>query len=391
MQGYSKNFVFAAACAGMAFFGICLISLGSVLPALTARFGLDAGQASSIVTFLPAGILAGSVFFGPFVDRFGYKFLLVFSSLLAAGGLIWIATGESAGPVRVAVFMMGFGGGILNGETNTLVSDISGEDRNSNLSFLSIFFGIGALGIPLLIGSLTGKYSFQAILIATGIFMIIITVSFLFIRFPLPKQAQGFPVRQAAGLLKEPLLLMLSLALFFQSGMEGLTNNWTTTFLEDAAGFGRGSALFALTYMLLGMTATRLLLGFILKKVNSLIVVMSGIAVIIGGTVLLITGLNEKIGVTMLGIGFAPVFPVLLGFIGTAYPGLSGTAFSIALFIALMGNTSLNWLMGAVSGRLGIGAFPTFLLICAAMMASIIILASKKIQSIIKNQSDASN
>ena len=54
MSSYNKNLVFTAACIGMCFFGISMITLGSVLPSLTTKLGLDNLQATALVTFLPA-------------------------------------------------------------------------------------------------------------------------------------------------------------------------------------------------------------------------------------------------------------------------------------------------------------------------------------------------
>ena len=71
MSSYNKNLVFTAACIGMCFFGISMITLGSVLPSLTTKLGLDNLQATALVTFLPLGLLGGSLLFGPIVDRFG--------------------------------------------------------------------------------------------------------------------------------------------------------------------------------------------------------------------------------------------------------------------------------------------------------------------------------
>ena len=75
-NSYHKNLVFTAACIGMCFFGVSMITLGAVLPSLIAKLNLSGLQTTSLVTFLPLGMLAGSLIFGPIVDRFGHKALL---------------------------------------------------------------------------------------------------------------------------------------------------------------------------------------------------------------------------------------------------------------------------------------------------------------------------
>ena len=52
-----------------------MITLGAVLPSLIAKLNLSGLQTTSLVTFLPLGMLAGSLIFGPIVDRFGHKAL----------------------------------------------------------------------------------------------------------------------------------------------------------------------------------------------------------------------------------------------------------------------------------------------------------------------------
>ena len=91
MSSYNKNLVFTAACIGMCFFGISMITLGAVLPSLTTKLALDNLQATALVTFLPLGLLGGSLLFGPIVDRFGHKALLLLSCVVVLLGLEGIA------------------------------------------------------------------------------------------------------------------------------------------------------------------------------------------------------------------------------------------------------------------------------------------------------------
>ena len=121
-----------------------------------------------------------------------------------------------------------------------MVSDISGEsEKGSRLSFLGMFYGLGALGIPMLLGSLSRHYSFETILLGIGVVMLAGIIFCIPVRFPAPKQAQGFPVKEGLGLLKESSLLLLSFILFFQSGIEGVCNNWSTSYfgqMTDTSG-----------------------------------------------------------------------------------------------------------------------------------------------------------
>ena len=74
---YNKKIVFWAACLGMLLFGMVLLSLGTINTFLTQKYALDEITVGSLAALLPLGILVGSIIFGPIVDRYGYKFLIV--------------------------------------------------------------------------------------------------------------------------------------------------------------------------------------------------------------------------------------------------------------------------------------------------------------------------
>src|SRR5262245_50685708 len=101
---YRSNQVFAAACLGMLLFGIVFLSLGSVNNMLAVGFDLDDRAIGTLTALLPFGILAGSLVFGPIVDRFGYRWMLVGSALLVGVALEGIAMTTSKGLVQLCVF-----------------------------------------------------------------------------------------------------------------------------------------------------------------------------------------------------------------------------------------------------------------------------------------------
>ena len=123
MDTDNKTFSFVAACIGMSFFGISMITLGSVLPDLTGKMLLNTLQASALVAFLPLGILIGSLIFGPICDHYGYKILFLFSCFSVLLGLMGLSFFLDIPLLQFSIFMIGLGGGVLNGETNTSVRD----------------------------------------------------------------------------------------------------------------------------------------------------------------------------------------------------------------------------------------------------------------------------
>lgn len=383
---YNKTLVYLAACIGMVFFGIAFIVVGSVLPSLTAKYSLDAVGSSSLVSLLPVGVLTGSLLFGIIVDRYGYKSLLVVSTLFTLLGIEGLSFFDNLNILRICIFFIGLGGGMLNGSTNALASDISNDkERGAKLSILGVCYGIGALGMPLLLGILSGTYSSQIILQRTGLFMLLSVLYFIVIRFPEPKIKQGFPVKEAVELVKEPLLLFLSFFLFFQSGIEGLINNWTTSYLDVGIVVGSGDVVLSLTFFVFGMTVSRLILSYLLRIIKHEYILSGGIMIAIIGMIILNYAIDlplAAISLFITGFGLAAGFPVIIGYIGTSYKYISGTAIGIAMFIALIGNTLLNFGMGFISESFGISSFPILIIVLLLIQTIILFTNFKTIKNI---------
>lgn len=372
---YKKNLVFAAACLGMLLFGIVFLSLGSVVNLLREKFNLDSSGIGTLTALLPLGILGGSIVFGPVVDRYGYKFLLIICSFLVLIGLEGIAFANEITWIQVCIVLIGFGGGILNGTTNALVADISEGERGARLSLLGVFFGIGALGMPVVLATLSKQFSDEQIVSGVGFFIVLPILYFVATKFPPAKQVRNSSMRENLALLKQPLLLLLGLVLAFQSGMEGMTNDWTPVLFAEKFDATKQEPLYALTSFVAALTVTRLLLGSLLKRIASPIVLFASLGFSMAGsmTIMLGTSYSAAIcGAILLGIGLSACFPVVLGYIGDLYSKNSGTAFSIVFVIALLGNMTMNKTMGYIAQQHGIEQFTKVLV--ASLVAVTILL-----------------
>jgi len=372
---YNRKLVLWAAFLGMLLFGITMTTLGSILPQIIVKYGVDKANAGSLFTLMSFGILVGSLVFGPIVDRYSYKAMLSICALLVLVGLEGIAYAPSFTFLRLAVFVFGFGGGVINGGTNALVSDISEEDRSSGLAFLGVFFGVGAFGVPFILGSLLDIFSYTGILAVVGLVVLIPLIFFLLIKFPEPKQAQGFPIKEGASLLKERTLFFLGFLLFFESGMEITVGGWTATYFNEILALNPNRAVYFLSLFWVGMMIARLFLGAILKKSSPAKVLQVFIGIAFLGAILLLSSRSVWLaapGIFLIGVGLASGYPVVLGFVGDIYTKLSGTAFSIGLVMGLIGGMILPLLTGVLGDAYGLR--PSFSIVPISLILQFIIL-----------------
>ncbi len=360
-MAYNSKMVFGAACLGMLLFGVTLITLGAVATDLTSKYTLTEMQVGTLFSILPLGILSGSLIFGPIADKHGYKLLLVGAAFLLFIGIQGIAMVPSYMLALPFVYTFGLAGGILNGATNGLVADISTENKAANLSILGIFFAVGALGMPSLLGVLKELVVFEVILSSVGGLALIMATGALFITFPPPKSGEPFQWVTVRSLTKNGFLMLIAFFLFCQSGMEGLINNWTTLFTTSSIGSTSQKALFALSLHVGGMAVMRMFIGGVFRNLSyqklmviSFVLLIPGIATLNFAQDYFIT----VIALVLLGAGLAAGYPVMLGLLSDRFQNRAGTAFSIVLAIALLGNMILNYLMGILAGSVGITAYP---------------------------------
>lgn len=345
-KAYSVPAVFIAACAGIFFFGIAMLSLGPLLGQLNQ---LVEG-ANRLPSTMSIGIFLGTVLFGPVVDRFGYKWLLIISSVFALAGLQGLAHCTTIRMLHLSIFCLGFGGGVLNGETNALVSDIYDDTkRGGRLGLLGAAYCVGALLWVLL------NYFIQDYRIPLNAFSILMgcfIVFFLVISFPQKKITEkAAPVSSSlAGLLGSLPLLLFSLILFFESGLEGAQANFTISYFVNKAGLEVSAATFSMTWFTIGMLAGRLPLGKILSSLGPVKTLYMYMSLTLIGVVTMFVGAGSPVAayvsMALVGFGVGATYPVVLNYIGGAYQSLSGTAMSIAIAIGLVGQYTFNFITG---------------------------------------------
>ena len=385
---FNRNLVFAAACLGMLLFGIVFLSLGSVNNMLAERFHLDDNAIGTLTALLPFGILAGSLVFGPIVDRFGYRWMLISCSLLVLAGLEGIAFAGTRGFIQFFVFLIGFGGGVLNGATNALAADVSEGQRGARLSLLGVFFGLGALGMPSVLAALSRHFSLASIVAGIGVFVLLPVAYFLVIAFPPPKQAaEPWSATSSLVLLKQPVFLLAGLALAVQSGMEGMSNDWITRYFKKVTLAGEQAAewktLLGLMAVTSAMVVARVVLSGLLKRADSKFILFGSLGLTAAGALLLMATESyyaALVAALLIGAGLAACFPIVLSYIGDLYPRQSGKAFSTIFFIALLGNMTINKSFGLLAQIHGIRQYTKVMLGCLAALAVLLIFVLRQIR-----------
>lgn len=375
---FDRRRLFSAACAGMFVFGIVMALLGTLfgLPAVRARLGVNLAQQGDIFFLLYAGLLLATIVVGPLLDRFGHRVVLLFSAVLVALALLALrwAHGFLAG--AIPAFVLGLGGGGINTSANAFVSELYGEERGAMLNLLGVFYGVGALFIPLLAASLTAHFSYEELLLVGAILAIVCVLAYGLLHFPPAREAQGFSLREAVEVVRYPGIMLFALLLFFQAGNEAAIGGWTSSY-AGARGAGVRTATWLLSVYWAMLMAGRVLSARLLRSVRKpRLVLLSGAGALAGCLILLLAPSIPVLaaGVVLTGLSFAGIFPTTLAIVGDRYQRFAGTLFGVLFSAALVGGMTFPWAIGHLSQDFGMRSGMVLPVAGAAMICALMMI-----------------
>jgi fucose permease len=341
-------------------FGTVLAILGTVfgLPATRARLQVNLAQQGTLFFMLYLGIFAASLVVGPLIDHLGYKLNLLVSSLVVALAMASLAGAHSFAAATAAAILLGLCGGGLNTSTNALVSDLYGEQRGPMLNLLGIFFGVGALFVPLSAASIEGHFTIPQLFLLCAGLAIACALRYAVISFPPAKTAQAFSLGELLGVAKYEGVPLLAFILFLESGNEACIAGWTSTYV-DAAGYSPQIATLVLTAYWAALMLSRMLAARVLRRVEKSQLVVATALLSLGGCTILLSTRSLGLllaGTALIGLSYGPIFPTTLAIAGDRYSRRAGTVFGLLFSIALIGGMMFPWIVGQVSQRVGVRA-----------------------------------
>lgn len=350
--------LFVSACAGILVFGIVLAILGAVfgLPAMRSRLQVSLAQQGTMFLLLYLGIFVGSLFVGPLIDQMGNKANLLASSLIVASAMVFFAVARSFGTASIAAFWLGVGGGGLNTCTNVLVSELYAERRGSMLNVLGIFFGVGAISVPLMAASIEGRFTIPQLFLFCAVLALVCAVCYAVISFPAAKTKRAFSWRELLAVAKYQGVLLLAFVLFCESGNEACIAGWTSTYV-DVTGYSPRVATLILAAYWAALMLSRMVAARVLRGIGKAHLVLGVALLSLGGCAVLLSARSPLLlftGAALIGLSYGPIFPTTLAIAGDRYAQRAGTVFGLLFSIALVGGMTFPWAVGQVSQQVSV-------------------------------------
>jgi len=346
------------------YLGFVLIGWNAVLvPSLIRSLEYDFRQTDAtfaLFYFLSSLVYATAAFTGGFLtERLGRRAVLSLGALLLALGLI----GEGLAPTWIVLLLtavpVNWGAGVIDGGTNGLFLDLYTQARAGALSLLHVFFSVGALAAPFVIGLLLGggiswrAFPFALAICSAPLLAILLTT-------PMPSGRHDRPAESASrrsGQGEQTSLipfagLAISIGLYVASEIG--VSSWLVKLLADEP---IATATGVLSIFWGGLALGRLLSNRIAERLDY-------VAFTIGCILLSSAALAAALLVPWLplsaalfgftGLFSGPVYPMIVALGGTIYPRRAAALGGSLAAAAVVGSLLYPPLIGVMAASIGI-------------------------------------
>jgi fucose permease len=326
---------------------------GAILPAWGYHLRPHFAMVGNYFLALNLGVLAAALFARAIRARAEIGGTLIVASVTACVALALLAL---AGPPvaewwRVPpLVLLGLAAGLLTAAIFHAISPAYRLNRAATVNVGGMFFGLGSVVAPLLVAGTFEFYRIWLIFLVVGLVPGVFAVFAGRVRFP---RHPLTPERSMAEFAREstmPTAILLSALLFFHFGNEFAIAGWLPLFLIGRIGMSPVSAMILVAAYWAALTVGRLATQVLLPHVSHfLLLLASAVAALFGCLVLTFTNnlFGAWFGTLLIGLGFAPVYPLVVEKIGARFPhyhpGIFNGIFSVGLTGGMLAPATIGY------------------------------------------------
>jgi MFS transporter, FHS family, glucose/mannose:H+ symporter len=299
--------------------GICQSSLGSLMPALRAHYGLTTATAGLLVSVFFVGLLSGTAACGTLREEWVRPGFVVGMISLVAGGLAGMSFAPTWAANLIAVLAIGFGFGNLALLVNTYTASRPGRTGLGLVNLVNGAFGIGATVGPLLVGVTLG-IGYRYLLLALAAAMLL---SLPVLRIARASE-QAAPDAAAAVRVAEPFggaarLILFGLMLFCYAGLETGLSSWEAVFMRGQ-GYSLSEAASLTSLFWFGLTGSRLLARVAAVRWSAPQIVITSLTGALVALAMIDLPPAAPIGFLLAGFFAGPILPSALAWMAQTAP-----------------------------------------------------------------------
>jgi MFS transporter, FHS family, L-fucose permease len=223
----------------------------SVIGVIIDKFQITYNVPLQIAALLPFGFYLSYGLFsipaGIRMDRLGAKKILVAGMFLMTIGCLLLALSRNYPMVIAMIFVSGIGVAVIQTAGNPFIRELDRPEKyTANLTTIIGINGLGCALSPLLVPVLQMKgIQWSAVYLIFGVFSLLLLILLITAKAPEIKLLEEEKINAGvlSSLLKDPLIIAYTLAIFFYVGAEVGTSSYIIVFMDKVHGYGTDISL----------------------------------------------------------------------------------------------------------------------------------------------------
>ncbi|WP_310828957.1 MFS transporter [Paenibacillus pedocola] len=369
--------------------------LGAAWPIMRLDYGAPVETAGLLSMVVVGGTIISSLASSAVLQRLGTGKVTFISVAVTALALLGFSYSSSVIWLAVLALPLGLGAGSIDTGLNNYVAT---HYKAHHMSWLHCFWGIGAMLGPILMsGYISNGDSWRKGFLTVSLIQFALVI-LLFVTLPLWKRTENIgqeaaksgesaePAGTDRNVLKIKGVKLAMITFLFYSGVEATLGLWGSSFLVNAKGLSAATAAGWVSLYYGGITAGRLITGFITFKYSNRVLIRAGLVISLLGAVVLalpLPAVFSLIGFILVGLGSAPIFPCMLHETPARFgKENSQKIMGYQMALAYTGGAFLPPLLGWIAAR------STFMILPGAMIGFIVVMlmSSEQINTLMKKK-----
>ncbi|MGO5137631.1 MFS transporter [Clostridium butyricum] len=351
--------------------------LGSAWPAMYSEFGVPVSYAGIISMIIAAGTILSSLQSDRLTRKLGTGKVTAISVAMTAVALFGFSFSNSFWILCFWAIPYGLGAGSVDASLNNYVA-LNYASRH--MSWLHCMWGVGASLGPYIMGyAMTGGQGWNSGYGYIAVLQIVLTIILIF-SLPLWKnraeEKNADDVNAKTLTLKEIIKISgakeIMITFFCYCALEQTTGLWASSYLTLHKGISADKAASFASMFFIGITIGRAFSGFITMKLSDSKMIRLGQGVAAIGIINLMLPFGEYIsliGLIMIGLGCAPIYPCIIHSTPEYFGADKSQAIiGVQMASAYIGTLLMPPIFGLIAEYINVSLYPVYLFIVMIFM-----------------------
>ena len=351
--------------------------LGSAWPAMYGEFGVPVSYAGIISMIIAAGTILSSLQSDRLTRKLGTGKVTAISVAMTAVALFGFSFSNSFWILCFWAIPYGLGAGSVDASLNNYVA-LNYASRH--MSWLHCMWGVGASLGPYIMGyAMTGGQGWNSGYGYIAVLQIVLTIILIF-SLPLWKnrteEKNENSVNAKTLTLKEIIKISgakeIMITFFCYCALEQTTGLWASSYLTLHKGISADKAASFASMFFIGITIGRAFSGFITMKLSDSKMIRFGQGVAAIGIITLMLPFGEYIsliGLIMIGLGCAPIYPCIIHSTPEYFGADKSQAIiGVQMASAYIGTLLMPPIFGLIAEYINVSLYPVYLFIVMIFM-----------------------